>query len=132
MTIVVGYTPNEYGDIALAHGIDQAKKRGSALVVVNATRGDSYVDNRFATKDQLADLDIELSSAGVEYDVRQSMGSDVPEQVLNVVDEVKAELLVIGIRHRSAVGKMLMGSVAQRLLLDSPAPILAVKPGQEP
>jgi nucleotide-binding universal stress UspA family protein len=132
MTIVVGYTPNEYGDIALAHGIDQAKKRGSALVVLNATRGDSYVDNRFATKDQLADLDVELSSAGVEYDVRQSMGSDVPEQVLNVVDEVKAELLVIGIRHRSAVGKMLMGSVAQRLLLDSPAPVLAVKPGQEP
>lgn len=132
MTIVVGYTPNEYGDIALAHGIDQAKKRRSALVVVNATKGDSYVDNRFATKDQLADLDVELSSAGVEYDVRQSMGSDVPEQVLKVVDEVKAELLVIGIRHRSAVGKMLMGSVAQRLLLDSPAPILAVKPGQEP
>jgi len=132
MTIVVGYTPNEYGDVALAHGIDQAKKRGSALVVINATKGDSYVDNRFAKKDELADLDVELSSAGVEYDVRQTMGSDVAEQVLNVVDEVKAELLVIGIRHRSAVGKMLMGSVAQRLLLDSTAPILAVKPGQLP
>lgn len=132
MTIVVGYTPNEYGDVALAHGIDQAKKRGSALVVINATKGDSYVDNRFAKKGQLADLDVELSSAGVEYDVRQSMGSDVAEQVLDVVDEVGAELLVIGIRHRSAVGKMLMGSVAQRLLLDSKAPILAVKPGQHP
>lgn len=132
MTIVVGYTPNEYGDVALAHGIDQAKKRGSALVVINATKGDSYVDNRFAKKGQLADLDVELSSAGVEYDVRQSMGSDVAEQVLDVVDEVGAELLVIGIRHRSAVGKMLMGSVAQRLLLDSKAPILAVKPGQQP
>jgi nucleotide-binding universal stress UspA family protein len=132
MTIVVGYTPNEYGDVALAHGIDQAKKRGSALVVINATKGDSYVDNRFAKKDELADLDVELSSAGVEYVVRQTLGSDVAEQVLNVVDEVKAELLVIGIRHRSAVGKMLMGSVAQRLLLDSTAPILAVKPGQLP
>lgn len=132
MTIVVGYTPNEYGDVALAHGIDQAKKRGSALVVINATKGDSYVDNRFAKKGQLAELDVELSSAGVEYDVRQSMGSDVAEQVLDVVDEVGAELLVIGIRHRSAVGKMLMGSVAQRLLLDSKAPILAVKPGQQP
>ena len=132
MSIVVGYTPNEYGDVALAHGIDQARKRGTDLVVINATRGDAYVDNRFAKKRQLDDLDAELSSAGVEYDVRQSIGSDVAEQVLDVVDEVGAELLVIGIRHRSAVGKMLMGSVAQRLLLDSKAPILAVKPGQQP
>ena len=132
MSIVVGYTPNEYGAVALAHGIDQARKRATDLVVINATRGDAYVDNRFAKKGQLDDLEAELSSAGIAHDVRQSIGSDVAEQVLDVVDEVGAELLVIGIRHRSAVGKMLMGSVAQRLLLDSRAPILAVKPGQQP
>lgn len=132
MTVVVGYIPNELGQIALAHGIDQAKKRGSDLVVVNATRGDAYIDKRFAGKNDLDELDAKLSSAGVEYAVRQSMGPDVAQQVLDVVEEVNAELLVIGIRHRSAVGKVLMGSVAQRLLLDSKAPILAVKPGQEP
>lgn len=132
MTIVVGYTPNEFGKIALAHGIDQAMKRGTDLVVVNATKGDAYVDSRFAKKTDLVELEAELSSAGVEYSVRQSIGSDVAEQVLGVVEEVDADLLVIGIRHRSAVGKMLMGSVAQRLLLDSTAPILAVKPDQEP
>jgi nucleotide-binding universal stress UspA family protein len=45
-----------------------------------------------------------------------------------VVREVEAEAIVIGIRHRSAVGKMLMGSVAQRVLLDAPCPVIAVKP----
>lgn len=132
MTIVVGYTPNEFGQVALAHGIDQAKKRGTDLVVVNATKGDAYVDTRFAKKNDLAELEDVLAAAGVQHTVRQSMGSDVADQVLEVVEEVDADLLVIGIRHRSAVGKMLMGSVAQRLLLDSTAPILAVKPGQEP
>jgi len=132
MTIVVGYTPNEYGQIALEHGIDQSKKRGTDLVVINATRGDAYVDNRFAKNSEIVDLDARLSSLGIEYDVRQTMGTDVAQQVLDVVDEVGADLLVIGIRHRSAVGKMLMGSVAQRLLLESSAPILAVKPGQHP
>ena len=36
-------------------------------------------------------------------------------------------LIVIGLRHRTAVGKLLMGSVAQRILLDARCPVLAVK-----
>ena len=30
-------------------------------------------------------------------------------------------------RHRTAVGKMLMGSNAHRILMDAPCPVLAVK-----
>ena len=45
-----------------------------------------------------------------------------------MVREVAAEALVIGIRHRSQVGKMLMGSVATRLLMEAPCPVIAVKP----
>ena len=45
------------------------------------------------------------------------MGSDVGDQVLEVADEVSADLIVIGLRRRSPVGKLLMGSVAQRILL---------------
>jgi len=132
MTIVVGYTPNEYGQVALEHGIAQARALDRRLVVVNATKGDAYVDNRFATRSQVGDVDKVLSSTGLDYDLRQTLGSDIAEQILDVVTEVDASLLVIGIRHRSAVGKMLMGSVAQRLLLDSEVPVYAVKPGQTP
>jgi nucleotide-binding universal stress UspA family protein len=39
-----------------------------------------------------------------------------------------AELLVIGIRHRNPVGKLLLGSVSQHLLLECQKPVLAVKP----
>ena len=42
--------------------------------------------------------------------------------------EVAAEALVIGIRHRSQVGKLLMGSVATRLLMEAPCPVVAVRP----
>ena len=59
--------------------------------------------------------------------VRQTMGPDVAEEIVRVADEVDAELLVIGLRRRTPVGKMIMGSVAQQVLIDAPCPVLAVK-----
>ncbi|MCW2811511.1 MAG: hypothetical protein JWP61_1969, partial [Friedmanniella sp.] len=38
-----------------------------------------------------------------------------------------AELLVIGARRRSPVGKFLLGSVTQTLILQSEVPVLVVK-----
>ena len=39
-------------------------------------------------------------------------------------------MIVVGVRHRTPVGKLLLGSVAQRVILDAPCPVLAVKPAR--
>ncbi|GAA5123020.1 universal stress protein [Alloalcanivorax gelatiniphagus] len=127
-TIVVGWTPDEFGEAALARGVEEARLRAGRVVVVNATRGDALVDERYADDAQLAALAEELGGAGVEVDVRRSMGSDVGDQVLAVAEDVAADLVVIGLRRRSPVGKLLMGSVAQRILLGADCAVLAVKP----
>ena len=127
-TIVVGWTPYEYGEAALARGVEEARLREGRVVVVNATRGDAIVDERYADNDQLARLSTELADTGVAVDVRRSMGADVGDQVLEVADEVSADLIVIGLRRRSPVGKLLMGSVAQRILLGAECAVTAVKP----
>ncbi len=128
MTVVVGYVPNQYGDAALDAGISEARLRRQRLVVVNSSKGDALIDKKFASKDELARVDTRLAGLDIDHEVRQTVGSDVADEVLAVAGEVHAELVVIGLRHRTPVGKMLMGSVAQRVLLDAQCPVLAVKP----
>ncbi len=128
MTVVVGYIPNQHGEAALKAGLAEARLRGSDLLVVNATRGDSLIDRKYLGESGLADLESRLSAeAGVSAAVRQAMGPDVAAEIIRVAGEVDAELLVIGLRRRTPVGKMIMGSVAQHVLIDAPCPVLAVK-----
>ena len=130
--VVVGWTPDEYGAVALRHGLAEAALRGYAVVVVNASHGDALVDQRYAGGDALAALDQELDASGVPSEVRQGVVPDVAEEVLRVAEEVSARLVVLGLRRRTPVGKLLMGSVAQRVILDARCPVLAVKPDTDP
>ena len=128
MTIVVGYTPTPVGRAALTSAIAEARKSDRPLVVVNTSRGDALDDPAFA---QPADLDwvrATLEEAGVTFTIRQEVrGREAADELIDVLEEVEAELCVIGIRRRSAVGKMVLGSNAYHILMDSPCPVLTVR-----
>ncbi len=129
-TIVVGYVPKPEGKAALRRAAEEAKLRDSRLVVVNSHRGGREFDRDDAieTEAQLEEVTSELKTHGIEHDVRQLVrGMDPAEDLVNVAAEVGADLIVIGLRRRSPVGKLILGSNAQRVLLDAPCPVLAVK-----
>ncbi len=129
-TVVVGYVPKPEGEAALATAISEAKLRGSKLVVVNSHRGGSDFDTDKA-RGMDADLDAVrkiLDDSGVDYDIRQLVrGFEPAEDLISLAEANSAELLVIGLRRRSPVGKLILGSNAQRILLDAHCPVLAVK-----
>jgi nucleotide-binding universal stress UspA family protein len=132
-TIVVGYVPKPEGKAALRRAAEEAKLRGSRLVVVNSHRGGREFDRDDAIESeaQLEEVRRELKGSDVEADVRQLVrGMDPAEDLVNVAEEVEAEFIVIGLRRRSPVGKLILGSNAQRVLLDAPCPVLAVKAGE--
>ncbi|WP_370619358.1 universal stress protein [Mumia sp. Pv 4-285] len=129
-TIVVGYVPKPEGHAALARAVEEAKLRGAQLVVVNSHRGGRDFDDEDAvkTEEQLAEVRGRLADSGVESEVRQLVrGMDPADDLIKVADEVGAEFIVIGLRRRSPVGKLILGSNAQRVLLDATCPVLAVK-----
>ncbi len=47
--------------------------------------------------------------------------------LVNYADEKKADLIVIGTRGRSGIGKMLLGSVASGVVTYAPCPVVVVK-----
>lgn len=133
MTIVVGYRPDQFGEIALDHALARAKASDSRLVVVNVSRDQEMQDPDFVRGFKLGELRMKLGNARLAgYDIVQPLGVDTAGLILKTAEDEKAELIVIGLRPRSAVGKFLMGSVAQQVLMDSSVPVLSVKPGQVP
>lgn len=130
-TVVVGYVAKPEGDAALQRAIEEARLRGVKLVVVNSHRGGSEFDRDAATQaeQEMHRARSVLDASGVEYDVRQLVrGFEPAEDLVSIAEANGAELIVIGLRRRSPVGKALLGSDAQRILLDAGAPVLAVKP----
>lgn len=130
MTVVVGYLATPEGEAALEAGVAEARRRDVRVVVVisRRTRHEQHVD----VDAQLDSLRDRLDDAEVAYEVRQlGRGNDVAADLVATARETVAELLVIGLRQRSPVGKLILGSNAQRILLDAHCPVLAVKASRD-
>jgi nucleotide-binding universal stress UspA family protein len=70
-----------------------------------------------------------LAASGVAHDLRvKERGAEASDDLVTIAEDTDAELIVIGLRRRSPVGKLILGSNAQRVLLDAPCPVLTVKP----
>jgi nucleotide-binding universal stress UspA family protein len=126
-TVVLGYVPKPEGEAALTVAIAEAQLRLADLVVVNAHRA-HHGDTEGSGQAELDDVRARVEAAGVAVDVRHpETGLEASEDLLAIAEEVGAELIVIGLRRRTPVGKLILGSNAQRILLDSSCPVLAVK-----
>ena len=132
MTVVVGYVAKPEGEAALVKAIEEAKLRGTKLVVVNSHRGGQEFDADAAkqAETEMNAVRARLDEAGVPYDLRQLVrGFEPAEDLISIAEANSAQLIVIGLRRRSPVGKLILGSNAQRILLDAHCPVLAVKAG---
>jgi len=122
MTLMVAYSHTAEGAAALEQGRSIAARLQFPVVVF--------------------DLNAESRSAGRAVDSPEGIGEaderwlglapsapDGVEDLLDTARELAVETIVVGVRRRSAVGKLLLGSQAQRLILGASVPVVAVKVG---
>ncbi len=129
MTVLVSYVPSPEGFAALEAAISVAKTQNRRLCVLNVAVGSNFADPTFAEEKDLDAVRDRLAEENVEGEVRQVLDArDVAEEVLKVAESLPASLIVVGLRRRSAVGKLLLGSNAQHIILSANAPVLSVRP----
>ena len=84
-----------------------------------------------ATSQDMDAISAELDDVGVEHKVLQPTdGKPAAEVILAAAAMHSADLIIIGLRPRTPVGKLITGSTAQQILLDAPCPVLTVKAQQ--
>ncbi|MEO9247866.1 universal stress protein [Citricoccus nitrophenolicus] len=128
MSILVGYVPTPVGEAAVTAAIEEATLRGQDLLIVNSQREGALADTTVASAEDLDRVMAAARDAGVTATVLQpTHRDDLTESILELAEEHDVSLIVIGLRQRTQVGKFIMGSHAQRILLQAERPVLAVK-----
>ena len=132
MNIVVGYVPTPEGLAAVDYAADYAADRAASdpvrLVIVNSGVRGNDADPAFASSADWDALDQRLTSLGIDHELRQSTLAVSPaDEILKAASEVDADLIVIGLRRRTPVGKLFLGSSSQQVILDADCPVVAVK-----
>lgn len=139
MRIVVGALRSPEGEAAVREAAREAALRGGRILLVGyvptpldqqASR--RYDQDRRAVQATLDALATALLDDGADVSIHIPIGVNSPaDAILEVAREEGAELIVIGVRRRSRVGKLVLGSNAQDILLGATAAVLAVKPRDE-
>lgn len=129
MSVAVAYQVSPTGRVALERALSEAKVRKTTLAVlhvveaIDADRAEAY---RLGVADEIER--VVGKDSPVAWDLHLATPTPTAaEAVLTHTRKVEAELLVIGARRRSPVGKALLGSLAQTIILESIVPVLVVK-----
>jgi nucleotide-binding universal stress UspA family protein len=117
--------------VALQQAAREAKSRGTELAVLHVVENlDLDVEEAYRSSltDEIEAALKAVEATGVVWRLHlDTAREDVAETIMNLTKTVRADLLVIGARRRSPLGKFLLGSVTQTLILESDLPVLVVK-----
>jgi nucleotide-binding universal stress UspA family protein len=141
--VVVATDFSEVADVALMYGRELARTFGARLDVLHVTDnffaraygGDTYIaacpqmqsDVDEAAALRLAALmsDEDRAQLGASAIVRSS--TSPAAAIVGYAAETRADVIVIGTHGRGAMARLVMGSVAERVVRTAPCPVLTVR-----
>jgi nucleotide-binding universal stress UspA family protein len=129
MTVAVAHQVSATSRKALVEAVREARYRDTDLAVLHVVPSID-ADNKEAYRLGVSDEIEKVVGDGPPITWKLHLvtaGGDLGDALLGLVDAVDADLLVIGARRRSPVGKALLGSVAQTVILEAKLPVLVVK-----
>ena len=131
MTVAVAHQVSATAELALSHAVQEAKLRGTDLAVLHIVSSALDADREDAYRAGCVRRDREIGrerTLDVKWELHlRTVSGDVGDAIVKLTDRLRPDLLVLGARRRSPVGKALLGSVAQTIILEASVPVLVVK-----
>ncbi|MGX5357169.1 universal stress protein [Kocuria sp. KH4] len=123
MTIAVGFANTPEGTAAVGAAVAEAALRRTGVTLL-----DPAVEGTADHPEALEALRAEARAAGVPLEVCPlEDGADLGDALVDASYRTDTLMVVIGLRRRSPVGKLFLGSLSQRVLLEAGCPVHAVK-----
>ena len=139
--VAVDESPMSYA--AVEQALELAKDLNSRVTLMSVIAVDPFVGVVFykvapaitdyflhaekVAQDRLAEVKLSFDRDEIEVDTKVIRGISPSEGIIHVADEVGADLILMGSHGRTGFKKMMLGSVAQNVLTQSPIPVLIVK-----
>ncbi len=130
MKILVGYDGTNSAKEALSLAKSHARAFGASIEVVTSMQKGTESERN----------NIEQAERGLEYAKSLFEEADIPcnthllirglsagEDLVEFANENQIDEIVVGVKRRSKVGKLLMGSTAQFVILQANCPVVSVK-----
>jgi len=107
-----------------------AARWGAEIKVVTVlTRVEPIKHEKLAKMEDKLEQEIQALFAGVEvpYTVQLYVDDvEAGEKIVTIAERNRVDLIFLGIRKRSRVGKLLFGSNAQHVILNAPCPVISL------
>jgi nucleotide-binding universal stress UspA family protein len=128
-------------DAAAPIAIQIARRYGAKVYGVHVNRFEDYTaaaPNAWAAMAEAAEKETKQDAGrlneqlqGIEHEVVIGEGN-TREVMSNLIEQKEIDLIVLGTRGRTGLGKVILGSVAEQILRQSPCPVLTVGPNVNP
>ncbi|RJQ61596.1 MAG: universal stress protein [Desulfobacteraceae bacterium] len=131
--ILIGYDGSNTAKDAIRLAKVHAKAFDGHLHIVTCLSQYHDVKEKDMDRMEQADAELnrikeELGNEGFTTEVRVLVSDSLPgERLVQHATEIDADMMVVGVRRRSKIGKLLLGSTAQYVILEAPCPVIAVK-----
>jgi nucleotide-binding universal stress UspA family protein len=133
----------DFSDIsvnAFEEALKLCKLTGADLVVAHVLHfppmvGSAFVPNAEETEDamrrwcthRLDELAAKAVAAGVKAETALREGAHAHAGIAKLAEEKKATMIVLGTHGRTGLSKLVIGSVAARVITEAPCPVLTVR-----
>ncbi|MFH1985827.1 MAG: universal stress protein [Pseudomonadota bacterium] len=131
MKVLVGYNGSKASRLALDEAVQYARAFKATVYVMTSMEGGSSEkpEDISRASEILNEAKALMASEGIPYELSQLVrGMSPGEDLVYFAKENDIDHIFLGIEKTSRLGKLLLGSTAQYIILKAHCPVTTVKP----